>query len=240
MEPSPWDDEDLNANDSGAPEPIHLNPSMQDSVIGGDLNTGSIVHNHYHDSEPSVASASQPLGAQQPMIVGQTSNTFGGINSPIQIYQNPSSAPKVIGILVIIYSAISILGEGGGLIMPGGNGVTIALASANILAYAGMVFGGIQMLQYNRQGVFIVLGTILWVAISGVLSLQVVLDYDQMLENGEISQEEYDIITDEGIGGLVSTVGSIAVVICNGICMAIVAIPLMISNNGFEQKKRMV
>ena len=58
-----------------------------------------------------------------------------------------------------------------------------------------------------------------------------------MLENGEISQEEYDVITDQDLEGVVSTVGSIAVVICNGICMAIVAIPLMIANNGFEQKK---
>jgi hypothetical protein len=143
----------------------------------------------------------------------------------------------VIGILVIIYAALNVLGEVGGLTMVGGNGITIALASANILAYAGMVFGGVQMLQYNRQGVFIVLGTILWVAVSGILSLQVVLDYDQMLENGEISQDEYDIITDEGLEDVVSTVGSIAVVVCNGICMAIVAIPLMIGNNGFEQKK---
>jgi hypothetical protein len=57
-----------------------------------------------------------------------------------------------------------------------------------------------------------------------------------MLENDEISQEEYDIITEADLEDVVSTVGSIAVVVCNGICMAIVAIPLMIGNNGFQQK----
>lgn len=207
MQPSPWDDPSGKTDDPTAPASIPLAPARE---------------------APTV---------QQPMIMGATSQTYGYGQQPIIIQQAPSSAPKVIGILVIIYAALNVLGEAGGLIMPGGNGITIALASANILAYAGMVFGGVQMLQYNRQGVFIVLGTILWVAVSGILSLQVVLDYDQMLENGEISQEEYDIITDEGLEGVVSTVGSIAVVVCNGICMAIVAIPLMIGNNGFEQKK---
>lgn len=207
MEPSPWDDSSEKTDASNAPASIPL------------------------------ASASEAPPAQQPMIMGTTSQTYGYGQQPILIQQAPSGAPKVIGILVMVYAALNILAEGTGLIMPGGNGITTALALANLLAYGGMVFGGVQMFQYNRQGVFIVLGTILWVAVSSILSLQVVLDYDQMLENGEISQEEYDVITDQDLEGVVSTVGSIAVVICNGICMAIVAIPLMIANNGFEQKK---
>lgn len=207
MEPSPWDDLSDNTDATNAPASIPLSPAQEAPV------------------------------AQQPMIMGATSQPYGQAQQPIIIQQAPSSAPKVIGILVIIYAAFSILGEGLGLIMPGANGLMIALASANILAYAGMVFGAIQMIQYNRQGVFIVLGTILWIAISSILALQIVLDYDQMLENGEITQEEYDVITDEDLDGVVTVVGSIAVVICNGICMAIVAIPLMISNNGFETRK---
>ena len=207
MEPSPWDDLSENTDATNAPSSIPLSPAQ---------------------GAPA---------AQQPMIMGATSQPYGQAQQPIIIQQAPSSAPKVIGILVIIYAAFSILGEGLGLIMPGANGLMVALASANILAYAGMVFGAIKMIQYNRQGVFIVLGTILWIAISSILALQIVLDYDQMLENGEITQEEYDVITDEELEDVVSVVGSIAVVICNGICMAIVAIPLMISNNGFETKK---
>ena len=207
MEPSPWDDLSENTDATNAPSSIPLSPAQGAPV------------------------------AQQPMIMGATSQPYGQAQQPIIIQQAPSSAPKVIGILVIIYAAFSILTEGLGVITPGGNGFTLALGAANILAYAGMVFGAIQMIQYNRQGVFIVLGTILWIAISSILALQIVLDYDQMLENGEITQEEYDIITDEELEDVVSVVGSIAVVICNGICMAIVAIPLMISNNGFETKK---
>lgn len=207
MEPSPWDDLSDNTDATNAPASIPLSPAQEAPV------------------------------AQQPMIMGATSQPYGQAQQPIIIQQAPSSAPKVIGILVIIYAAFSILGEGLGLIMPGANGLMIALASANILAYAGMVFGAIQMIQYNRQGVFIVLGTILWIAISSILALQIVLDYDQMLENGEITQEEYDFLADDEVEGAVTVVGSIFVVICNGICMAIVAIPLMISNNGFETRK---
>ena len=207
MEPSPWDDLSENTDAINAPSSIPLSPAQEAPV------------------------------AQQPMIMGATSQPYGQAQQPIVIQQAPSSAPKVIGILVIIYAAFNILAEGFGLIMPGANGLIVALASANILAYAGMVFGAIQMIQYNRQGVFIVLGTILWVAISSIIALQIVVDYDQMLENGELTQEEYDFITDDEVEGAVTVVGSIAVVICNGICMAIVAIPLMISNNGFETKK---
>ena len=207
MEPSPWDDLSENTDATTAPSSIPLSPAQEAPV------------------------------AQQPMIMGATSQPYGQAQQPIVIQQAPSSAPKVIGILVIIYAAFNILAEGFGLIMPGANGLIVALASANILAYAGMVFGAIQMIQYNRQGVFIVLGTILWVAISSIIALQIVVDYDQMLENGELTQEEYDFLTDDEVEGAVTVVGSIAVVICNGICMAIVAIPLMISNNGFETKK---
>tara|TARA_B000000475_G_scaffold49933_1_gene38666 strand:+ start:234 stop:869 length:636 start_codon:yes stop_codon:yes gene_type:complete len=207
MEPSPWDDLSENTDATNAPSSIPLSPAQEAPV------------------------------AQQPMIMGATSQPYGQAQQPIIIQQAPSSAPKVIGILVIIYAAFSILGEGLGLIMPGANGLMVALASANILAYAGMVFGAIKMIQYNRQGVFIVLGTILWIAISSILALQIVVDYDQMLENGELTEEEYEFLTDDEVEGAVTVVGSIFVVFCNGICMAIVAIPLMISNNGFETKK---
>ena len=100
-----------------------------------------------------------------------------------------------------------------------------------------MIFGGVQMMQFNRQGVFIVMGAIALVALSTIASLQIVLDYDQMLENGEITEEEYDLLSDEDLDGVVTAASTIAVVICNGICMAIVAIPLMIANNGFQSQK---
>lgn len=245
MQSSPWDDDSDNVEGTNAPSPIALAPahdqfeqsgpapSMQDSVVGGNLHTGNVVNNHYHPGQQ----AGQMQPAQQPMIMGAPSQPYGYGQQPIIIQQAPSSAPKVIGILVIIYASLSILGEAFGTLGPGGNGLTFALAAVNILAYGGMIFGGVQMLQFNRQGVYIVMGAIALVAFSTIASFQIVLDYDEMLENGDISQQEYDVITDEDLGGAVTVIGTISVVICNGICMAIVAIPLMIANNGFQSQK---
>lgn len=243
MEPSPWDDEDLNANDSGAPEPIHLNPSMQDSVIGGDLNTGSIVHNHYHDSDPSIPSTQQPLGAQQPMIVGQTANIFGGGHPPIQIYQNPSSAPKVIGILVILSSLLGLL-DLAGLASSYFWKQPITLIALSLIAIpVNIVFGisGYLILNYKRQGVHLALAMILITAIIGLISVNVALGpdyYEEMRDSGEITQEEYEGLQglDEASGAL-GAIASVFVVLCYGTCMGIIAIPLMIANNGLDESK---
>ena len=243
MQPSPWDDEDLNANDSGAPEPIHLNPSMQDSVIGGDLNTGSIVHDHSQESEPSIASAQQPLGAQQPMIMGQTANTFGGGHPPIQIYQNPSSAPKVIGILVILSALVGLFD----LVALGSSFFwkqPIALIALSLIAIpVNIVYGisGYLILNYKRQGVLLALSMLLITAIIGVISVNVALDdnyYEEMRDSGEITQEEYDSL--QGLGeasGALGAIASVFVVLCYGTCMGIIAIPLMIANNGLDESK---
>lgn len=215
MQPSPWDDDSVTTNDPAAPQSIQMNTPMS-------------------AQDPFSA---QPVEMQQPMIMGTTAQMPAYGQQPIIIQQAPSSAAKVIGVLVIIYAGMSILGEAFGTLVPGGNGLTFALAALNILAYGGMIFGGVKMLQFNRQGVFIVMGAIVLVAFSTIASLQVVLDYDEMLENGDISQEEYDVIADEDLGGALTVIGTIGVVICNGICMAIVAIPLMIANNGFQSQK---
>ena len=59
--------------------------------------------------------------------------------------------------------------------------------------------------------------------------------YDQMLDEGEITQEEYDALQE--VGGIVQGVGMIMVVFCNAICGLFVAIPLMVSNNGLDESK---
>ena len=60
-------------------------------------------------------------------------------------------------------------------------------------------------------------------------------DYETMLKEGEITQEEYDAL--QNVGGFVETIGIVLLAVCNGICGLIVTIPLMISNNGFEKPK---
>ena len=97
MEPSPWDDDYVKANDSDAPKSIQMNAQMS-------------------AQDPSAA---QPVAMQQPMIMGTTSQMPAYGQQPIIIQQAPYSAAKVIGVLVIIYAALNVLGEAIGIIFPG-------------------------------------------------------------------------------------------------------------------------
>ncbi|MDG1556493.1 MAG: hypothetical protein P8Q98_01705, partial [Candidatus Poseidoniaceae archaeon] len=51
-------------------EPPHDPPStLQDSVVGGNLHTGNVIHNHYHfTQEPSA----QPQPQPQPQPIPQS------------------------------------------------------------------------------------------------------------------------------------------------------------------------
>lgn len=55
--------------------PADPNPSLQDSVVGGDLHTGHVIHNHYHMPQPPQ----QPQYQQQQVVMQQ----------PVQQYQQP-------------------------------------------------------------------------------------------------------------------------------------------------------
>ena len=66
---------------------------IKDSVISGDVH-----HHHYADS--------QLTGQTQQIIIDP--NT--GLPQNVMIIQQESSAPQVIGILVIIYGAIGMMG----------------------------------------------------------------------------------------------------------------------------------
>lgn len=216
MEPSPWDDASVNSDDTQAPQPIQLNaPSVGTNPF---------------DQQQGMA--------QQPVLMGATAqmNPYG--QQPIIIHQTPSSASKVIGILVIIAGVLGVLSELGSLFMPGLTPTLAGLSVVTVLINAGMLAGGVMMVQYKRNGVLLVIGLIGLNALVGVVALQVVVDYDQMYENGELTDEEYRILSDDSVDGVVSVVGSVFVVFCNAVCMSIVAIPLMIANNGLVSKNQ--
>ena len=66
--------------------PQDTGSSLQDSVVGGNLHTGNVIHNHYHIT-PNPASPQQPQQVQQP--VAQQPQPFQ--NQPVQ----PTYAPMV-------------------------------------------------------------------------------------------------------------------------------------------------
>lgn len=247
MQPSPWDDDDVKPNDSNPPPSIPLNagnaapqssdsvPSMNDSVVGGNLHTGNVVNNHYHSGERTDGTQT----AQQPMIMGApVQQPFG--QHPIMITQQPSSSAKVIGIFVIIFGALNILGELAGFLVPGAfkqPGVLVVASVLGLILSGVTIAGGVMMVNYQRRGLILVCLAILVSTIIQIGALQVAVDYDQMYENGDITEEEYDALNQIDDGGLITAIGTGLVVICNGVCLGIVAIPLMVSNNGLDNSK---
>ncbi|MEZ8000997.1 MAG: hypothetical protein QMC65_07625 [Candidatus Poseidoniaceae archaeon] len=77
-------------------------PAIQDSVVGRDMHTGNVIHNHYH--LPSTQAAAQP--PPQTIIIQQP--------APQPNFQNQYTVPlqplkKIYGTDWIILGALSIL-----------------------------------------------------------------------------------------------------------------------------------
>ncbi len=161
----------------------------------------------------SMAVPQQMYGTQQQMI----------------LMQQPSSAPKVIGIFVIIYGALNalsgVLGLFGGALLSGvetelgGDGsaslMLIIFSAIGILFGIGFIISGTQINQRKKIGI-----QIAWIliVISMVLGLLQTAFVPVDLEGTGLSESLY---YGAQIGGQV---------ICNAICGLIVAIPLMVNN----------
>ena len=71
--------------------PNDPNPSLQDSVVGGDLHTGHVIHNHYHmpqQSPPAPQRPPIPHSNQQPQQL-QYHQQQVTMQQPVQQYQQP-------------------------------------------------------------------------------------------------------------------------------------------------------
>ena len=182
----------------------------------------------------SISDGFAPMN-QGTMLTGTTEMPTGQL-----IYlQPPSGAAKVIGILVIIYGVLAgVLGNVFNLLgsLSMGNALLISFDVANIGLGVATVVGGVMLMNYQRRGVMVLLLAIILSAGVGMGQLTMVDEiYDQMLEDEDITQEEYDALQD--VGGIVQGVGMVMVLFCNAICGLIVAIPLMVSNNGLDDSK---
>ena len=189
----------------------------------------------------------------EPMISGDVQNTqfvqtgmnpqpqtimndpMTGLPQNVIMIQQPSAGPKVVGILVIIWGVISILGEvfsiGQTLSM---GSIFIASSVLNLGISAGFIVGGAMMTNYQMRGVQISLAMIVVSTIVGLAMFALMPDLlDDLADEEDLTSEEREELDE--YGGLVMGVGAIFTVICNGICGLIIAIPLMISNNGLDK-----
>lgn len=189
----------------------------------------------------------------EPMISGDVQNTqfvqtgmqpqpqtiiidpMTGLPQNVIMIQQPSAGPKVVGILVIIWGVISILGEvfsiGQTLSM---GSIFIASSVLNLGISAGFIVGGAMMTNYQMRGVQISLAMIVASTIMGLAMFALMPDLlDDLADEEDLTSEEREELDE--YGGLIMGVGAIFTVICNGICGLIIAIPLMISNNGLDK-----
>ena len=167
----------------------------------------------------------------EPSIDGTVSLGGENFNGQIIMLQPPSSSSKVIGILLIVYGAFnlisllfSIVGFTDSKFMEETGYTTsdvILLLLSGIVATVTSVIGGYWMVNYQRKGVYLVLIGLL----VGFL-LQIMMSFS------DSTQQMYSELGLEG-----STVTALVVGIqaaCVAVCGLIVAIPLMVANNGLE------
>ena len=202
-------------------EPDASKPSgITDSVISGD------VHNHNYAQT-----------GLQPGTIMIDPNT--GMPQNVIIMQQPSAAPKVIGIMIIIWgsvftilSCIAILGlsfytdsDSDLYIEQVANSPTILylITGVTILAFIGQIVGGSFMVQKKTMGIFIT-----WASL-GVLFIGDIVT--ELVYPDLIASQTGDLGTSLNLGFSA---------VCSGICGLLAAIPLMISGNGMDGENQIL
>ena len=190
-----------------------------------------------------------PWGGQQPdhkppeaVMMGNVSAVPSVLGHPgmvpgqVIMVQQPSGAAKVIGILVIILGCFGVMSgiwDIFSVLSYSSMAIPLVFAIVGIASSSASVLGGYWMTNYERRGVQLVLITVLVGFITASASTLVLDDLmEEELDNGGITQEEYDAT--QGfmavLGGIVIAVSAV----CYGICGLIVAIPLMSANGGLD------
>jgi len=202
-------------------QPDESKPSgIADSVISGD------VHNHNYAQT-----------GLQPGTIMIDPNT--GMPQNVIIMQQPSSAPKVVGILVIIWgsilTAISLIGLIGLTLLIDKDSELYVEQVANnpawiyiltviyVLCYIYQILGGSFMIQKKKMGIYIT-----WACL-GVIFIG---DIAMELIYPDLSASQ------QGDFGTGINLGFSAV--CSGVCGLLVAIPLMISDSGMDNSMKIL
>ena len=173
----------------------------------------------------------------QPQTVIIDPNT--GMPQNVIIMQQPSSAPKVVGILVIIWgsilTAISLIGLIGLTLLIDKDSELYVEQVANnpawiyiltviyVLCYIYQILGGSFMIQKKKMGIYIT-----WACL-GVIFIG---DIAMELIYPDLSASQ------QGDFGTGINLGFSAV--CSGICGLLVAIPLMISDSGMDNSMKIL
>ena len=174
------------------------------------------------DEEKEVFSGS--VTSQPQMVNVQTSG-------PMYIVER-SSAPQVIGILVIVYyilttlmsllswlslDFISDIDDSGVEALP--TGLLLGVIFLSLIPAVIGIFGGFRIFQYKKQGIWITLGAIVAAWIISIVNTALTSDYAG---------------SSTGDAGLDAMFQGVCGIFCVAICGIIVCIPLFMANSGLE------
>ena len=143
-----------------------------------------------------------------------------------------SSAPQVIGILVIVYyiltTLFSLVGflsldflsdlDGAGQVEALPTGLLLGVIFLSLIPAVIGIFGGFKIFQYKKQGIWITLGAIVAGWLISIANTALTSDY-----SGGTGDAGVDVML-QGFCGI----------FCVALCGIIVCIPLFMANSGLE------
>jgi hypothetical protein len=170
--------------------------------------------------------------ASEPVMITGTPQQLSGTQHQMILMQQPSSAPKVIGIFVIIWGGLQILSTIGGAfindILPEASQVDATMewydylfTLLSIAFGLGFIFAGNAISNRQKFGVHLT-----WILLSVGLVLGIVMAFFEPMPDAPDGQEvNKSLFLGIAIGGQL---------FCNAICGLLAAIPLMASNTLME------
>ena len=190
------------------------------------------------ESEQDKSIPSMMISDNQPsesvMITGMPQQITGTQHQMIMM-QQPSSAPNVIGVFVIIWGGLQILWTIGGAfindLLPEASQVDATmewydyLFSLLSIAFGlGFIYAGYAITNRQKFGVHLT-----WILLSVGLVLGIVMTFFEPMPDAPDGQEvNKNLFLGIAIGGQL---------VCNAICGLLVAIPLMANNTLMEPRK---
>ena len=190
------------------------------------------------ESEQDKSIPSMMISDNQPsepvMITGTPQQTTGTQHQMI-LMQQPSSAPNVIGVFVIIWGGLQILSTIGGAfindLLPEASQVDATMewydylfSLLSIIFGLGFIYSGYAITNRQKFGVHLA-----WILLSVGLVLGIVMAFFEPMPDAPDGQEvNKNLFLGIAIGGQL---------FCNAICGLLVAIPLMANNTFMEPRK---
>lgn len=191
------------------------------------------VESEQDKSIPSMMiSDNQP---SEPVMITGTPQQIMGTQHQMIMMQQPSSAPNVIGVFVIIWGGLQILSTIGGAfindLLPEASQVDSTMewydylfSLLSIIFGLGFIYSGYAITNRQKFGVHLA-----WILLSVGLVLGIVMAFFEPMPDAPDGQEvNKNLFLGIAIGGQL---------VCNAICGLLVAIPLMANNTLMEPRK---